>query len=398
MTKNAFKNYTNEYTFCESCKRSLPTSNFSYSYIKIDGTASRCNYCDWLKRHDGIPEIDGYTNDQIKMAVEFIVLNKLNNANDLALGLNLTLDATIDLVQKLRIGNKRFVVKSNCSYCGKEIENNLSVYKKSNNLYCSYECYWNHKPETVGRGKNNICYSRIKTKCTYCGKEIEVIPYDYNKKNLYGDSHNFCSQDCYWKYRKLYYVGERSANYKRVFTDSQREKMRENLIKNARNAKRFDSKIQLCINDILDKNHISYKREYIIKYYAIDNYLTDFGLMIEVMGDYWHSSPLKYNSDKYQLNEMQAKWLLHDKQKHTYITNHNKIEILYLWEHDINNNIKLCEELILNYIHSNGQLDNYHSFNWEYINNELKLKSNIIIPYQNMEASAYKHLIKKKAG
>ena len=33
MTKEKFKNYNKENTFCDSCKQLLPTKYFSYSYI-----------------------------------------------------------------------------------------------------------------------------------------------------------------------------------------------------------------------------------------------------------------------------------------------------------------------------------------------------------------------------
>lgn len=50
------------------------------------------------------------------------------------------------------------------------------------------------------------------------------------------------------------------------------------------------------------------------------------------MGDYWHSSPLRYGKNKYLMNEIQYKTIRHDKQKHTYILNHLNVEILYLWK------------------------------------------------------------------
>ncbi len=33
------------------------------------------------------------------------------------------------------------------------------------------------------------------------------------------------------------------------------------------------------------------------KYYAVDNYLDKYNLIIEVMGDFWHCHPLKYTKD-----------------------------------------------------------------------------------------------------
>lgn len=73
--------------------------------------------------------------------------------------------------------------------------------------------------------------------------------------------------------------------------------------------------------------------------------------------------------------------------------NHYDTEILYLWENDIYNHTDICEKLILQYIQSEGKLDNYHSFNY-FINDQniLQLKENIIIPYQDMDINEYKHL------
>lgn len=398
MTKEQFKKYTKKTAFCICCNREMPIKNFMYSYMRLDGTASQCRYCAWLRRNNGFPILDNYTKMQIQTALEFLIFEESTYINDLAKKLDMKIDNTIRLVQKLKVGNKKCLVKSNCAYCGKEIENHMSVYLQTKNLYCDLECYWAHKPETVGHGEDNVCYKRIKTHCTNCNKEIFVIPYDYNKTNEFGDNHNFCSHECYSEFRSKYYIGKKSTGYNRIITEEQREKMKLTIIRNGRNAKRFDSKIQLSVNSMLDKNNISYEREYIIKYYAIDNYLTDSNLMIEVMGDYWHTSPLKYNENKYPISELQQKQLVHDKQKHTQLKNICNSEILYLWEYDIEHRPELCESLILNYIKSDGTLPNYHSFNWSIENNVLFLNKNIITPYQDMKTDEYRHLIKKKVG
>lgn len=71
--------------------------------------------------------------------------------------------------------------------------------------------------------------------------------------------------------------------------------------------------------------------------------------------------PLKYNNDN--LNDVQKKITTRDKAKHTYILNNHNIEILYLWENDIYNNLDMCNLLLHEYIRSDGKLNNYHSFN-----------------------------------
>lgn len=398
MTKKQFEKYKNEYTYCETCKRMLPTKYFQHKYIKENGSAIRCRYCEWINNHNGIPSIDGFTKEQVCFAIEFLIFQKSVYVNDLADLLSICLDEAISLVQILKIGNRKCDVLSQCDNCKKSISNPISVYVKNKHLYCSQKCYWEHKAKIIERGKNSPYYNRIVTTCTNCGKPIEVIPYDYKKTNSFGDNHNFCSHECYWNYRKQYYIAEKSVSHNRIITDEQREKMRNIIIENSRKCTRFDSKIQLIINSILDEYNINYEREFIIKYYAIDNYLVDSGLMIEVMGDYWHTSPLKYNQFKYNISELQQNGLLHDKQKHSYIKNHYNVEILYLWESDIENNLDMCKKLILKYIENNGRLENYHSFNWGLIDDDLILNKNLIIPYQDMKTDEYRHLIIKKTG
>ena len=393
MTKEEFDNY-NGLLHCRTCGHDVPKIHTAHQKVHKNGDVTRCNVCEWIKRHNGIPSIPGFSKDEILIALYFLLYEKSIYMNDLANELERTLDDTIDLFQALKIGNKKCLVKTVCECCGEETIKTPNVYKLNQNSYCSLECYWKDKTNKMDHDEDSQFYNRIMTNCTNCGKEIKIIPYNYNKTNSFGDNHNFCCQECYWEYRKKYYVGEKSAMSNYQYTEEQLEKIRNNILKNSRSSKRFDSKIQLSINDILEKNKINYEREYVVKYYAIDNYLTDYNLMIEVMGDYWHVSPLKYNENKYLINKTQQNGLLHDKQKHTYIKTHNDIEILYLWENDINNNIELCEKLILKYIHNNGKLENYHSFNWELKDGNLFLCNQIIIPYQDMKSDDYKHLLK----
>lgn len=393
MTKEKFLQYKKEYTRCYVCGKELKTNNFSYSYIRDDGTG-KCKVCDWIDRKGGMPEIDGYSNNQIRRIIEFVIFEESIYMNDLANILDITLAEAIDLIRKIKIGNKKYYVKTNCSFCGKEIDVRISKFLLNKDCYCGTECYWKHKPIVEGQGKDNWQYKRISTHCSNCGKEIDVIPYYYNNKNSFGDSNNFCSQKCYWEFRRNYYVGDKSSAKNREWTDEQREHMKQIALKNSRSSKRFDSKAQLIVNELLDKYNIKYKREEVFKYYAVDNYLYDYNLIIEVMGDYWHCSPLKYNDYGSLINSVQQKDIHMDKAKHTYIKLHYNIEILYLWESDILNNSNLCEDLITYYIKNNGIIENYHSFNWNYIDKNFSLSNNIIIPYQDMDINEYRHLFK----
>lgn len=398
MTKEQFEKFDKDTVYCECCNRTLDVRYFSYHRIHLDGTALKCKSCDWIFRHKGLPIIDGFSEEQIKCALEFILFEKSLYINDLADELNISIDGVIKLVNGIKVGGKKYMLKGNCEYCGEEVEKFVSVYLKNKHLFCSHDCYWKYKREIEPNGSKHPSYNRIVTNCTNCGKEIKITPFDYNKTNQYGDNHNFCSQQCYWEYRKKYYIGDKSSRIGATLSEEQITKMMIGLAEWCKDDKRLNSNIQLKVNSILDENNIKYEREYLVKYYSIDNYLNDSGLMIEVMGDYWHGSPLKYNSQTTGLNKTQLKDVQYDKQKHTYVKKYHDVEILYLWEKDVNENIELCKKLILEYISNSGVLENYHSFNYHIVNNELKLNEKIIIPYQNMKVDKYRNLLEEKAG
>ena len=54
---------------------------------------------------------------------------------------------------------------------------------------------------------------------------------------------------------------------------------------------------QRIVNEMLNEMNIKYQNEYSYKYYSVDNYLCDYDLIIEVMGDYFHANPFKYRYD-----------------------------------------------------------------------------------------------------
>jgi len=134
-----------------------------------------------------------------------------------------------------------------------------------------------------------------------------------------------------------------------------------------------------------------FKNEYNCKYYAIDNYLPDHNLMIEVNGDYFHSNPLKFT----ELNMMQIKGITRDKRKRTYIKRYKEIDVLYLWESDINNKPGMCKELILEYVNNKGILSNYNSFNYSLVEEKLVLNKDIVVSYIDWDSVSINQLKKE---
>lgn len=181
----------------------------------------------------------------------------------------------------------------------------------------------------------------------------------------------FCSNEC----RRTWYAQIWSQQ------DAWKEKSKIRAIKILKSgAIGTNTNPQIIVNNLLDAMRIEYENEKSYKYYSVDNYLVDYNLIIEVMGDFWHCNPLKYFDN---FHNIQKKRIPKDKAKHTYIKDKYNIEILYLWENDIYNQPYLCKRLIKKYIQSNGNLKNYHSFNYHIKNNKLLLNNNLIIPYQD---------------
>lgn len=205
--------------------------------------------------------------------------------------------------------------------------------------------------------------------CENCGKRYLI-----GKYKLEDGRHHFCSAEC----RRDWYSNVWSQS------DEWKEESRKRAVRILNsNAISTQTKPQIAVNSILDNLSVAYRNEEPFVYYSIDNYLTEYKLAIEVMGDYWHSSPLKYPE---KINDKQKHIISRDKAKHAYIKNHHGIEILYLWESDILKRPDLCTALISLYISNKGRLDNYHSFNYNTDDcGEIILNPDIIYPYQERQ-------------
>lgn len=251
-----------------------------------------------------------------------------------------------------------------CEFCGAEME----LSKKSPKRFCSNKCQNEWQKTRVGP-LNPKFTGKLYT-CDYCGKEY--WDQDCKKKNQY----HFCSATC------------RKGWHKNVFSQNpewkEESRIRAAKILSDGVISHTMTKPQIAINNILDDMGITYINEYNIKYYAVDNYLNEYNLCIEVMGDFWHCNPINYSTIKYV---RQRQTIRRDKAKNTYLLKYYNINTLYLWETDINSQPDLCCKLIEAYVKYKGMLTNYHSFNYELINGVLCVKHDCVKPYQNMTPS-----------
>lgn len=140
------------------------------------------------------------------------------------------------------------------------------------------------------------------------------------------------------------------------------------------NGTKEPTKPEVVIMDILNNLNFPYIFQDFKKYYWVDFYLPEKNLIIEVQGDYFHCNPLvNLNYNVLDKNKIISK----DKRKHSYFKNKDQ-SILYLWESDIKSSIELCELLIKEYTKCNGNLKNYHSYNYNLLNGKLTMNDSLV--------------------
>ena len=246
-----------------------------------------------------------------------------------------------------------------CEICGTL----MHVAKRSKQRFCSYACQAEWQKTQVG--DLNPRFNRVSVPCTWCGKEILEFPC-----KVRDFEHHFCNDKC------------RRNWYARIW--SQRKEWREQSqlravdILSSGAISFTQSAPQVVINTMLDEMGAKYINEYDCRYFAMDNYLTESGLMLEIMGDFWHTNPVVYERAKY---DKQIARIKSDRAKQTYIFNQYGVRILYLWEKDINERPEVCKLLIESYIANKGQLENYHSFNYRSDNGAIRMNDDLIIPF-----------------
>lgn len=253
--------------------------------------------------------------------------------------------------------------------------------------FCCKDCMqqWQSK---AFKGEGSSKYvERIEVSCDYCSEVVKRTP-NYLSKRV----NNFCGIECKDKYHHEIFMQ----------SDEWKEFMRKQMINNLTNGliSFTESRPQIELNRILDNLKINYINEYPTNYYSFDNYLSDFGLIIEVNGGFWHCDNREYKTINY---ENQVNRIVSDKRKNTFIKNETGKNILYLWEYDILIDEELCISLIEEFVKNKGMLKNYHSFNY-HLDKEgnLKLNENIIKPYMDYDPSELNLLIdletRKKSG
>jgi hypothetical protein len=266
---------------------------------------------------------------------------------------------------EIEFKHEQFYMNKECPICKKIFETRI----KDQRTYCSINCQNEWQRQNPRTGANHPNYDKTIDHtliCKWCGISFEANAYKVRR------GMRFCSKKC----RREWYaeVWSQSPEWKQNRRDWAINQLENN------NCGKSTSRPQIIINQLLKDMNIKYINEKSYTICAVDNYLEDYNLIIEVMGTYFHCDSRKYVTISYSNQVTRIKM---DKIKHSYLKNNYNINILYLWEDDINNNLLLCESIIKEYINNNGILENYHSLNYNIENKNIYLSQKIIVPYMD---------------
>ena len=242
---------------------------------------------------------------------------------------------------------KKRQYKTKCAYCGKEIIVSRNPTKKEPLRFCCKEHIDLYRKEHSEQRK-----------CPTCGKLF--VPYRSN--------HIFCSRLCR-DIDTLRKVGE--GKFKEDFIEHY---VKGRAIKNSLTAP------HLKISALLEHLNIVHINEKRMGRYVPDIYIEDKNLVIEIMGQYWHVDRRKYNDYK-KLKYNQRKVIDKDKRRNNFFREQLGIQILYLWEDDVDNNIDLCEALIKRFINNPYKLPSYHSSHYNFNKGKLRYSKKNINQY-----------------
>jgi very-short-patch-repair endonuclease len=191
-------------------------------------------------------------------------------------------------------------------------------------------------------GPLNKDYKRITVKCTQCGNMFD------KKRNLVArDKNHFCSNECRWKWDKT--------------SEEKKEATRRSALKNLSSYPRRTKPEQL-VDDYLANNKLTYSAQTVIN----DRFCVDFllpderssGVVVEVLGDYFHARPEKYLNGP--INKIQEHAVADDKRRKAYLTACGYV-VFGIWEGDILNNVSSAMKPIRRYL-ATGQLPLYSRF------------------------------------
>jgi len=105
-------------------------------------------------------------------------------------------------------------IKTNCSYCDKEISLKKSQFEKANLHFCDIKCKHDYNKENGFWGKQPHNYQgEREVICVNCGKDFTVSSGQYNASIKFRKGNFCCSRKCVGAWNKQNSSGENSARF-----------------------------------------------------------------------------------------------------------------------------------------------------------------------------------------
>lgn len=228
----------------------------------------------------------------------------------------------------------------NCKNCDKEFYVRRNQIDKGNGLYCSVECkneslknyiecpvcgntFWNKGNVS----KRKYCSRECSGKARKNGKEVECVNCGEiiyrTKERLDKNDYNCCSVECLNEYqgrnkiefickicnKKFYWSKSRVKDNNPTYCSEEcRFKDKERLTEIAVNANlkiqkmKEPTSIEIMGRKILEDLGIDFKEQVVIcDKFIVDVFVSDYNLIIQWDGDYWHCHPKYKNPDDRQV-------------------------------------------------------------------------------------------------
>ena len=261
-------------------------------------------------------------------------------------------------------------VKTNCLYCGNEIETLPNKIKTGKSKYCSRKCKDVHQKQLYKKNGNPV-YGRESTKeeKEIRSKIITELWKDENfRKKVTDGQKKFFEKNGYWcgtdeeSKNKKNETNLKKYGVECIFSLEYYQNLREEIcldkygktsLELAREGLKntYKTSIEIKICNLLIEYGFKFETQYdlfygIDKFKTYDFYLKEYNLLIEADGDYWHVNPNKYLNEN-DLTEVQKINKQNDIFKNKLATDKG-YNILRFWESDIkkkNFKYKLLNEI-----------------------------------------------------
>lgn len=231
--------------------------------------------------------------------------------------------------------------KCACGICNAKV--NLTWKGKGDFTWRQYRCgrndgvkKWSEEAKKTRVGKNNPMHNKKpwnKNKTKDNSASLKIISEKMTGRTI--------SEETKQKQSKAAKKRLIHGHTGHIHSEASKDKMRQStlyMIKSGK-FKQTQTKPHIEMKKILTELDIAFQEEYAIKYWSFDFYLTDFHVLIEVDGDYYHSNPKYYKKPKTKTQKINA---YRDKKKNQFCQDNNHA-LIRIWEDDIINNREYIE-------------------------------------------------------